>query len=156
MSMGISGNLPSMPMGQGMKPPPLSSEQKSAAESVLAQYDASALTEDDAKAINEAFKEAGIRPNGELKGIIEDAGFDAGQLAELGGVQGPPGGMPPPPPPSGSEMGEVNSEALQMLQDILSEYSDLSSLSADQQDELNSTLLSSGLLDPGALFDTHT
>ncbi len=61
----------------------VSSEQKSAIESVLSKYDASALTQSDAQEISDSFKEMGVRPSKELRETIEASGFDADEIRNL-------------------------------------------------------------------------
>lgn len=141
-----------------IKPPPLTEEQKQTATSILETFEGKALTEDDAKSIAQAFKDAGIRPGEDLRTIVEDAGFDAGEIAELAGIQSPQGrppGPPPSPPPLGQITG-INQEALQTLQEILSNYEDLSNLTEDEEQVLTQQLSDAGLLSPGALVDMKT
>lgn len=81
----------------------LSSDQKTLIEDLLSQYDAESLSKDDAKAIVEAFQEAGIEPSKALESAMSASGFDAqevGTLADVGKAGGgrPAGGPPPPPP----------------------------------------------------------
>ncbi|BFT28976.1 hypothetical protein D210916BOD24_01520 [Alteromonas sp. D210916BOD_24] len=80
------------------KPPQteLNQQQTETVQSILANYDADSLTGDDAKAIIEAFKEAGIQPGESLESVMEQAGFDAKQLGELAGLEK---GMPQRPLP---------------------------------------------------------
>ena len=61
----------------------LSDEQKTAAASILAQYDPDTLTGEDAKAINEAFRKAGIRRGADQREAIESAGFDPEKIRNL-------------------------------------------------------------------------
>ena len=73
MSIQLNANIATSSFGQGAAPssppppPSLSAEQKSAAESILSEYSASDLTEEDAQSIVEAFKEEGIQPSKDLK-----------------------------------------------------------------------------------------
>ncbi len=61
----------------------LSDEQKARVISILSQFDSSSLTVEDAKAINNAFREAGIRKGPGQREAIEAAGFDAGRISAL-------------------------------------------------------------------------
>ena len=141
----INTNIPA-----AMRPEPkLTSEQSETVLSVLEQYDAETLTESDAKTIVQTFKEAGIRPSGELKSLMAEAGFDAREVADLSGITGADSGVKPPQPPVQSR---VNNEALQQLQDILNNYQDLNQLSEQEQQQLNQSLFDAGLLAPGALI----
>lgn len=73
----------------------------------------------------------------------------------------PPGGNienrqpPSEPSPPGSSSGTsygVNFDALSTLQSILNDYTDVSALSNNQQDEISSRLRNAGLLQPGSLL----
>ena len=61
----------------------LSDEQKARVAAILGQYDASSLTAADAKAINNAFREAGIRRGPGQRAAIEAAGFDPEKIRTL-------------------------------------------------------------------------
>jgi Ca2+-binding EF-hand superfamily protein len=61
----------------------LGDEDKATVASILAQYDASNLTEDDAKAINQALRDAGIQFGKGLGDAVEAAGFSVRTLARL-------------------------------------------------------------------------
>jgi len=61
----------------------LSDEQKARVASILSQYNASSLTAADAKAINNAFREAGIRRGPGQRAAIEAAGFDPEKIRTL-------------------------------------------------------------------------
>lgn len=94
-----SVNNPTMPVGMPPRPEgqPLSEAQKETVSSILSSYDADNLTSDDATAIVEQFKEAGIEPSKSLNSVLNNAGFDSKTIAELSGA-----GKPPPPPPQDS------------------------------------------------------
>jgi len=157
MSMEISANMPFPLAGQGMKPPPLSEDQKNTITEILAQYDNEELTEEDAQAIVESLKEASIRPGEELKNILAEAGYDAEELATLAGIEPGEQGRPPPPPEyHNNGNNSVNQESLQQLQSIMGQFSDLSELSAQDEEKLNSLLFDAGLLEPGALINAKT
>jgi len=133
-----------MPMVQSA----LTESQKTQVQSILSEYDASSLTNDDLDAINQAFRDADIRPSAGLRQTIESAGFDPDQLRSRGGPQGA-GGSRPPRPQSG---GEINVQALQSLQEILANY-DLSNLTAAKESSLTEQLIDSGLLRTGVVLD---
>ena len=61
----------------------LSNEQKTQVVSILSQYDSTSLTVEDAKAINNAFREVGIRKGPGQREAIEAAGFDAKKISAL-------------------------------------------------------------------------
>ena len=67
------------PGGPGGPPPskPMTEEAKKQVTDILSQYDPENLSSEDMDAINKSFKEAGVRPSGELKSMLEDSGFDA-------------------------------------------------------------------------------
>ncbi len=61
----------------------LSENMKSTVLSILSNYDADNLTEADAKAINNAFREAGIRQGAGQQEAIESAGFSPRKISSL-------------------------------------------------------------------------
>jgi hypothetical protein len=121
----------------------LTEDQKSTIEDILSQYDSSNLTEEDAKSIFDAFRDAGIPPGSAMKEAVEEAGFDLEKFKPQGG--------PPPPPPSGGMNQELNVESLQSLQTILNQF-DLTNLSAEDEDSLFSQIQQAGFMTPGNLF----
>lgn len=129
----------------------VSSSQQDTISSVLSNYDADNLTQNDAKDIVAAFQAAGIQPSSELESAMEKAGFDAqevGTLAGLGSAQG--GGTPPPPPGGGSSSSEseeefdvldTNEDGVVSLSELEEAYgtteSQTSELSSNQQNALD-------------------
>ncbi|MCK5110041.1 MAG: hypothetical protein KAQ94_00880 [Arcobacteraceae bacterium] len=91
----------------------VSTEQKSAIESVLAKYDASSLSQSDAQEISDSFKDMGIRPSRDLRETIETSGFDADEIRNLSSNHGVHG-MPPPLP------GKNDSEEISLFEELLS------------------------------------
>lgn len=88
------------PPGPDRQPPgppedrqPLTAEQKAQVKAILSRYDESSLTAKDARAINDAFRAAGLRGGSALQEAIEEAGFDPRKISELD---------PPPDRPVGS------------------------------------------------------
>jgi hypothetical protein len=139
-------------MGGGMmsKMKELTSDQTQTISDILSQYDPDNVSDDDAKAIFQAFKDAGITPAKGMKEAIEAAGFDAEDLRSKGMGDG---NMPPPPPPqSSSSSTSINLSALQSLQEILSQY-DLNNLSDSDQSSLITQLQESGLFSTGSVID---
>jgi len=61
----------------------LTSKQQAQVKAILSKYDASSLTADDARAIHEAFRQAGLHAGPAMEGTIKAAGFDPGQLRDL-------------------------------------------------------------------------
>lgn len=155
MSIGISSSLPLANLNQSVSASKLSDEQKEAINAVLSDYDASSLTEQDAKEIVSAFQGAGIQPSKEFADALDSAGFNAREIGGLAGVPEQRGSNVSP-----SEQGEstagVNQDNLQLLQSILEKYNDLSNLSQEDETELSAILLDAGLLEPGALIDTKS
>lgn len=155
--LGSSQNLQQMMSMMGtQQKQSLTDEQKQEVADILSNYDADNITEEDAQEIFAKFKEAGIEGAG-LKEAIEEAGFDAENLRELGMPDEEEMQGPPPPgfgqgiSTSGSAA-NVDIESLKTLQDILDQY-DLSNLTEDQQTELTAKLQQSGLLSEGSLFN---
>lgn len=73
----------------------LTDDQKAQVAAILSQYDASSLAAEDARAINNAFREAGIRRGEDQKEAIQAAGFDPETIRSLN---------PPPERPGTEEM----------------------------------------------------
>ena len=115
---------------------------------ILSQYDPDNVSDEDAKAIFQAFEDAGITPAKGMKEAIEAAGFDAEDLRSRGMSED--GTMPPPPPEDSNS--SINLSALQSLQEILNQY-DLTNLSDSDQKSLLSQLEDSGLVFPGSVID---
>lgn len=138
----ISGSMSMSGMSTMFSAKTLTDEQKTKIEEILSNYDADSITEEDAQAIFEAFKEAGITPCAGMKEAIEAAGFDAEELRTLAGENQAP---PPPPPASGAQSTSLNQSALQSLQTILNDF-DLTELSEEEQSELLTRLQEAGLL----------
>jgi hypothetical protein len=123
----------------------LSTEQKNLIEETLSQYDANSLSADDAKAIVEAFSEAGIAPSKALESAMAASGFDArevgdlagvgeagGGVAQAGGGQRPAGG--PPPPPSEEEVLTIT----ELLESLLAESEEESSTTSSSSSSSSS------------------
>ncbi|MCB0748042.1 MAG: hypothetical protein KDC90_11325 [Ignavibacteriae bacterium] len=82
-----------------MRPPmpqqsqPLTDEQKETVNSILSNYDSSNMTTENVESLKAEFNEAGIRPSEDLKGMMEEAGFE---VPERSGPQGAKGKGKPP------------------------------------------------------------
>ncbi len=141
-------------MGGGMMPKmkELTSDQAQTISDILSQYDPDNVSEDDAKAIFQAFKDAGITPAKGMKEAIEADGFDAEDLRSKGLGDG---NMPPPPPQNTSSSSSINLSALQSLQQILSQF-DLTNLSDSDQTSLLTKLQESGLVSTGSVIDIRS
>ncbi len=125
----------------------LSADQTSQIAEILSQYDPDNVSDEDAKAIFAAFKDAGITPAKGMKEAIEAAGFDAEDLRARG--MGDQGMLPPPR--STSSQG-INLSALKSLQELLSQY-DLTNLSESDQSDLTSKLQELGFISSGSVID---
>lgn len=73
----------------------LTDEEKETVNSILASYDSASMSETDVEAMRAEFKDAGIKPSEDLKGIMEEAGFE---VPERSGPEGAKGGGKPKPP----------------------------------------------------------
>jgi len=156
MSLEISSSI-STNLNQSFSAPKLSDEQKETINTILSDYDSAELSEQDAKDIVSAFQEAGIKPSKDFEVTLGTAGFDAREIGDLAGVAPPQRGENGAPPiPRDSESAGVNQDNLQLLQSILEQYTDLSNLSAEDEQTLSNSLLDAGLLEPGALIDTQS
>ena len=89
-SIGSSSTMrPQMPK----QSQPLTDEQKETVNSILSKYDSSNMTTDKVESLKAEFVEAGIKPSEDLKGIMEEAGFEE---PERSGPQGAKGKGKPP------------------------------------------------------------
>jgi phosphatidylethanolamine-binding protein (PEBP) family uncharacterized protein len=78
----------------------LTAEQKNRVKAILSKYSESSLTATDAKAINNSFREAGMRNGPGLQQAIKDAGFVPEKITALD----------PPPDPSGNGQPPTNNQ----------------------------------------------
>lgn len=95
--------------------PSLTAEQKTALNDVIAKYDASDLSDDDAKALVEEISELGVSKGDDLTAALTDAGIDPKALAEQAGIgrgEGPP---PPPATALGGSKGPESEEVKTLL-----------------------------------------
>ena len=132
----------------------LSEAKKAQVSAILENYDSESLSSNDIKNIQQAFRDAKIRPTADLRDAITAAGFDPAQLRstdsdtpanKVGGAR--PG--PPPPPPSGNG---VDLQKLQSLKEIL-ESVDLTQLDSASSAELISKLNAGGYARTGVFVD---
>lgn len=79
---------------------PMTDEQKEMANTILSNYDPSSITQSDFESLRAEFEEAGIKPSEDLKGIMEEAGF------EVPGRPGPQGAEGRGKPPEFSKLME--------------------------------------------------
>ena len=82
-----------------MRPPmpqqsqPLTDEQKETVSSILSNYDSSNMTTENVESMKAELNEAGIKPSEDLKGMMEEAGFEVPERSGPKGVKGK--GKPP-------------------------------------------------------------
>ena len=81
----------------------LTDAQKGQVKVILSKYDANTLTADKAKAIHEAFRQAGLRRGPALNDTVKAAGFDPDKLRDLAPPPGQAGGSGQQPPVRGSD-----------------------------------------------------
>ena len=81
----------------------LTDQQKATVKSILSKYNPASLTADDARAINDAFREAGLRSGRDLRDAIQEAGFDAEAIRKLA------------PPPNARDESGRDEDGRQML-----------------------------------------
>ena len=96
--------------GQQEVQQPLTAKQTAEIKSILSQYKAATLTAEEAKAIHEKFRAAGIRAGSETKSAIIAAGFDPEKLRSL---------APPPQMKEGeaAPKHQTNEERIKILQE---------------------------------------
>lgn len=73
----------------------LTDSQKETVNSILSNYDSSNMTKTDFESMRTEFEDAGIRPSEDLKGIMEDAGFELPKGPGPKGVNGEGKTRPP-------------------------------------------------------------
>ena len=95
------GNLRSDRGPGGLEP--LTDVQKGQVKIILAKYDASTLSAEQARAIHEAFRQAGIRGGAALNDAVKAGGFDPDKLRDLAPPPGQNGGRAERPPSRNSE-----------------------------------------------------
>jgi Ca2+-binding EF-hand superfamily protein len=144
-----------------------SSSQSDTISSILAEYDASNLSESDAKSIVSAFQEAGIEPSEELVNAMAEAGFDAKEVGTLAGVAGPQGGGGGGAPMASSDTSEVydamdtNEDGTVSIAELQAAYSSSStssttSVSSNQQNALDNLSVLMNVLKSGNTSEDGT
>jgi Raf kinase inhibitor-like YbhB/YbcL family protein len=88
----------------------LTPAQTEQVKAILSKYAAETLTADQAKAIHEAFRQAGIRGGPALNAAVKAAGGDPDRLRDLAPPPGQAGGKDQPPPPRDGEPGQGGGE----------------------------------------------
>jgi phosphatidylethanolamine-binding protein (PEBP) family uncharacterized protein/Spy/CpxP family protein refolding chaperone len=107
------GNPPSeerrSPPREGGRPgegEPLTEVQKQQVKAILSKYDANTFTADQAKAIHEAFRQAGLRGGPAMADTLKAAGFDPDKLRDLAPPPGAVGGGDQRPPRATGDRGQ--------------------------------------------------
>lgn len=76
----------------------LTDAQKAQVKAILSKFDPNALTADKAKAIHEAFRQAGLRGGPAMNNAVKAAGFDPDKLRDLAPPPGQDSGRDQLPP----------------------------------------------------------
>ncbi len=133
----------------------LTDTQRETLKDILSRYDANRFTEDDFNALSAELRQAGIRPNAEVRAALETKGIDVDSFnPQPAGRRGPPP-PPPPPPPSGSKEDNLTTLTEALLQAIAEFLAKLktSSISGDDVNALNTLAQQSGANTTGLLVD---
>lgn len=113
---------------------PLTAEQKSALEQILAQFNSATFNQSDAKALGNALKEAGIRPSAEVRAAIEAKGINISQFAPAPQGKDAPPPPPPPPPPTAKNSSDEDTTLEALLKAIADFLEKIQSGNATQED----------------------
>jgi len=153
MVSSISGIGSSSSMYPMMNETSLTDEQQSTLNEILSQYDPENLTDEDAKSMMDAIRDAGIRPSREVGQTLEAAGFDMEQLKPPAPPEGSGMGGPGGPPPSGAEgSSETEDETSQLISQLLEQIQN-GDVSEDDLSSLLLALQSEGLTSTGLFVD---
>ena len=98
---------------------PLSDDQKQMLNEALTQYDATNLSNEDAKSLVSEISGLGISKGDALTTALTDAGFDPKDLADKAGLSRGEG--PPPPATNGLESKGPDSDEVQALLSIVND-----------------------------------
>ena len=121
----------------------LNAEQMSAAQEIIAGYDASTATEEEKQEMLQKLQEAGIQPGRSLGQLLAENGFNPRELRQMmqgeqaEEMMGRPRGGPPPEMLSESQDGDNNNK---VQEDFLTLVRLLSETSNDEDDEAQSQL----------------
>ena len=145
----IQGN--SIPIEMKKTEQQLTENQQEAVATILSQYDPEKITADDAREINDAFRDAGLKRGRGLQNAVKSAGFSGATISAL---DPPPPERPLPDTTAGPSQGHsrVDKELLETFQNILNGY-DLNAMTSEQEDEMVVQLKQAGLLFPGLLIN---
>lgn len=132
----------------------LTAEQKTRVAAILSRHEAGVLTAKDAKAINTAFRQAGLRNGPGLQEAIREAGFDPEKIGELD----PPPDRAPDRRPGGREDGKVDRRRPgrgggYSVEQAISDRAQLSTIAFDGLAFLTGEMACNTFLPPGKVAD---
>jgi len=143
----------------------LTEAQKGQVKAILSKYDARTLTADQAKAIHEAFRQAGLRGGPAMADTIKAAGFDAEKLRDLAPPPGQVTGAEKRPPsrdgnraPGGAARPEprgqeARGQSQYSIEQAISDRAQLNTIAFDGLAFLTGDLGSCTFLPPGKAAD---
>jgi hypothetical protein len=120
----------------------MNDDEKSTFQAILEKYDASSMSKEDKKSMFEEIRETGIRPNREMKEMLESAGFE------------PPARPQGPPPQDPSTPGR-SGEMPDFLQDFISKFREGTATETDLN-QLLEQLMQNGLSASGNIIDENS
>lgn len=119
----------------------MNDNEKSTFQAILEKYDASSMSNEDKKSMFEEIRETGIRPNREMKEMLESAGFQ------------PPARPQGLPPQAASILG--NGEMPDFLQDFITKFRE-GSATVTELNQLLEQLMQNGLPASGNIIDENS
>lgn len=138
---------------------PLTADQKAKVKDILSKYKADSLTATDAKAINEAFRAAGLRNGPGLQEAIKDAGFVPEKIGQLDpppdrrgeGDSDRPGPKGPDSRPAGDRPRQVGGGY--SIEQAISDRAQLNTIAFDGLAFLTGEMACNTFLPPGKVAD---
>jgi hypothetical protein len=118
----------------------MSDEEKSTFQAILEKYDSSSMSEEDKKSMFDEIKDTGLRPNQEMKEMLDAAGFDPPARPE--GRQGPP--------PQGGSQGQMPD----FMQDFVAKFKEGTATESDLNSLLEQ-LMQNGMDTTGNIVDEN-
>ena len=143
----------------------LTDAQKAQVKGLLSKYDANALTAEQAKAIHEAFRQAGLHGGPALNDTVKAAGFDPDKLRDLAPPPGQASGSDQRPPVRGSDRApdgdsrreargqESRGQGQYSIEQAISDRAQLNTIAFDGLAFLTGDLGSCTFLPPGKAAD---
>ena len=143
----------------------LTDAQKDQVKAILSKYDANTLTADQAKAIHEAFRQAGLRGGPALNDTVKAAGFDPDKLRDLAPPPGQATGSGQQPPVRGGDRApgggnrpeargqESRGQGQYSIEQAISDRAQLNTIAFDGLAFLTGDLGSCTFLPPGKAAD---